>query len=80
MLRFLAGTLKIAVASLLAGAALSLFDISSAQILESMGLTPAALWDHILRATAWAVPNMVLGSMIIVPMWFLTYIFLPPRD
>ncbi len=80
MLRFLAGTLKIAVASLLAGAALSLFDISSAQILESIGLTPAALWDHILRATAWAVPNMVLGSMIIVPMWFLTYIFLPPRD
>ncbi|MDO9418293.1 DUF6460 domain-containing protein [Pararhizobium sp.] len=38
------------------------------------------LWDYILRGTAWALPNMLLGAMIIVPMWFLTYIFLPPRD
>ncbi|WEZ84356.1 DUF6460 domain-containing protein [Rhizobium sp. 32-5/1] len=80
MLRFLAAVFKIALASLLAGAGLSLFNISSAQILEQIGMTPEAVWGYVLRATNWAVPNMLLGSMIVLPLWFLTYVFIPPRE
>lgn len=80
MLRFLAAVFKIALASLFAGAGLSLVNISSAQILEQIGMTPDAVWDYIVRATNWAVPNMLLGAMIVLPIWFLTYIFLPPRE
>lgn len=40
MRRFLAALLKIALASLLTGAALSLFNISSEHILQQAGLTP----------------------------------------
>ncbi len=80
MLRFLAAVFKIALASLLAGAGLSVFNISSAQILEQIGMTPEAVWQYMVQATNWAVPNMLLGAMIVLPMWFLTYIFLPPRE
>lgn len=80
MLRFLAALFKIALASLLTGAALSLFNISSEQILRQAGLTPEVLWTHLLRLTEWALPNILLGSMIVLPVWLLTYVFLPPRE
>ncbi len=80
MLRFLAALLKIALASLLTGAGLSIFNISSAQILEQAGLTPDVLWAYLLRFSNWALPNILLGSMIVLPIWLLTYVFLPPRE
>lgn len=80
MLRFVAALLKIALASLLTGAGLSLFNISSEQILRQAGLTPEMLWTYLLRLTNWALPNILLGSMIVLPVWLLTYIFLPPRE
>ncbi len=80
MLRFLAALSKIALASLLTGAALSLFNISSGQILQQAGLTPEILWIYLLRLTNWALPNILLGSMIVLPVWLLTYVFLPPRE
>jgi hypothetical protein len=80
VLRFLAALLKIALASLLTGAGLSIFNISSEQILQQAGLTPDILWGYLLRFTNWALPNILLGSMIVLPVWSLTYVFLPPRE
>lgn len=78
--RFLAALFKISLASLLAGAGLSVFDISSAELLRQVGMTPEAVWGYVLRGVSWAVPNILLGSMIVVPIWLLTYVFLPPRS
>jgi Family of unknown function (DUF6460) len=80
VLRFLVALLKIALASLLTGAGLSIFNISSEQILGQAGLTPDILWSYLLRFTNWALPNILLGSMIVLPIWLLTYVFLPPRE
>ena len=30
------------------------------------------------RGIPWALPNPLLGSLIIVPVWFLFYLFRPP--
>ena len=27
----------------------------------------------------WALPNLMLGALVIVPVWFLIYLFRPPR-
>ena len=27
---------------------------------------------------AWALPNVLLGALIIVPIWFVAYLFRPP--
>ncbi|WP_377293974.1 DUF6460 domain-containing protein [Rhizobium sp. SG2393] len=79
MLRFLAATFKILLASLITGAGLSFFDLSSAELLARIGMTPEEVWAYLVRAVNWAVPNILLGSLIVVPVWLLTYIFLPPR-
>ncbi len=81
MLRVIATLFKIAVASLLVGTGLSAFDLSAEDILLRIGLTPENVLAALEQGMAWALPNVVLGSMIIVPVWFLVYLFKPPsRD
>ncbi|QDZ01666.1 hypothetical protein FQ775_15520 [Nitratireductor mangrovi] len=79
MLRLLTGLFKIAVVSLITGAGLSAFDITAADILADLGLTPENVLDLLQRGAAWAVPNIVLGSMVIVPIWLVIYLLKPPR-
>ena len=71
--------LKIALASLLCGALLSAFDLSAAEMLARVGMTPEHIAELVRKAFAWALPNMVLGSMIIVPLWAIAYMLRPPR-
>ena len=79
MLRFLYTVAKIAFASLVAGAILAQFGISAEQLLKLAGLTPDRLQELAQRALAWALPNVTLGAMVIVPIWFLAFLFRPPR-
>jgi hypothetical protein len=34
--------------------------------------------DLARRGFAWAVPNLMLGAVVILPVWFLLYLFRPP--
>ena len=79
MLRFLYTIAKVALASLVAGAILGHFGISSEQILTLFGMTPERLQELTQQALAWALPNVTLGAMVIVPIWFLAFLFRPPR-
>lgn len=64
---------------MLTGAALSAFDITAADLLADIGLTPERVLELLQRGAEWAVPNIVLGSMVIVPIWLVMYLFRPPR-
>jgi len=79
LLRLLYTITKIAFASLVAGAILGHFGISSEQLLTLVGLTPERLQELTQRTLAWALPNVTLGAMVIVPIWFLAFLFRPPR-
>ena len=78
--RLLSGLFKIALVSLITGAGLSAFDITAADILADLGLTPESVLALIERGVAWAIPNIVLGSMVIVPIWLVIYLLRPPRS
>ena len=71
---------KIAIASLIVGAILSHFGITADQIGRELGLTTEKIEDWARRGFAWAMPNLLLGSMVIIPVWFLAYLFRPPRS
>lgn len=71
--------IKIVLASLILGAVLSALEMSAVDILAQFGLTPQAVLQMLERGFAWALPNLVLGSMIIVPVWFVVYLLRPPR-
>ena len=79
MLRFIYTLVKVAIASLVAGAILTHLGVNSEQILKLTGLTPERITELAQRAFAWALPNVTLGALVIVPLWFLLILFRPPR-
>ena len=76
---FFKGLFKLLLASLIAGALLNLFGMSAERILASIGLTPLEAWEYVARFIAWAIPNIMLGAIVILPLWFFAYLFAPPR-
>ena len=79
MFRIVSGAFKIVVISLLTGAALSALDLSAADILIELGLTPERVMELLQTGAAWALPNIILGSMVIVPVWLVVALLRPPR-
>jgi hypothetical protein len=69
---------KIAVASLIVGTILAHFGITADLLMKELGLSPERLEDLVRRGITWALPNLMLGLLIIVPLWFLAFIFRPP--
>ncbi len=78
--RLISSLVKVAVASLIVGTVLAHFGITADQILKDMGITPERLAELARQAFAWALPNLLLGSLIIVPVWFLAFLFRPPGE
>ena len=76
--RLLSTLVKVAVASLIVGTVLAHFGITADQILKDLGITPERMMELARQAFAWALPNLLLGSIIIVPVWLLVYLFRPP--
>lgn len=79
MLRLISTLAKIAIASILTGVVLSKLDLSAEQILLELGMTPENVLARVEQAMTWAVPHLILGSMVIVPVWLVVYLFRPPR-
>ena len=71
---------KVAVASLVLGTVLAHFGISAEQLMREFGLSADRLEDYARKGFAWACPNVLLGSLVIVPIWFLAYLFRPPSQ
>ena len=70
---------KILVASLVAGTILAHFGISSEHLATLSGLSAERVQELAQRVLAWALPNVTLGAIVIVPLWFLAVLFRPPR-
>jgi len=71
---------KVLVASLIVGTILAHFGLTTDQLIQAAGLSPARLADLAREGLAWALPNLLLGALIIVPVWFLFYLFHPPGE
>ena len=66
------------VASLIVGTVLTHFGITAEQIIRELGLSTERIEDYARQGIAWAWPNLLLGSMIIIPVWFVVFLFRPP--
>jgi len=79
MIRLFSTFIKIALASLIAGMVLTKLNLSAEQILLEIGMTPEKVMALLERGFKWAIPNVILGSMVIVPVWLVVFLFRPPR-
>jgi putative exporter of polyketide antibiotics len=79
MLESLLRTLvKVAVASLIVGTILAHFGITTDLLMKEFGFSAEHVEDLVRRGITWAMPNILLGALIIVPLWCLAYLFRPP--
>jgi len=75
---FLWTLIKILTASLIAGVILNHLGITPDELIRYTGLSRERLEDLARQGIDWAVPNVMLGALVIVPIWFLIYLFRPP--
>ena len=69
---------KIAVASLIVGTILTHFGITPEKLVKEFGFSFDRIEDMARRGLSWAVPSLMVGAMVILPVWFLFYLFRPP--
>ncbi len=79
VLRIFATLVKIVTASLIVGVMLSFLEITPQQVVAEFGVSPETIMSFVVRGIYWAVPHLVLGSIVIVPVWLIIYLFRPPR-
>jgi Family of unknown function (DUF6460) len=76
--------LKVLIASLIVGTVLAHFGISTSDLIRTAGLSPDRIEDRITDLArdglAWALPNLLLGSLVIIPIWFVVFLFRPPGE
>jgi hypothetical protein len=78
--RFTRTVVKVLVASLIVGTILAHFGLTPDELMRAAGLSTARLEELARAGLAWALPNLLLGSLVIVPVWFLVYLFRPPGE
>jgi hypothetical protein len=77
LLNFLSGLAKLIAVSLITGMVLSAMNLTAEGVLGHVGLTPErmALFQ---QGISWAMPNIILGTMVILPIWLLVFLLTPP--
>ena len=75
---FLWTLLKILIASLVAGIILNHLGVTPDALIRYTGMTRERLEELAQQGIAWALPNVMLGALVIVPVWLLIYLFRPP--
>jgi hypothetical protein len=76
---FLRTLIKLAIASLVVGTIMNHFGITPEQVLREFGLSPERMLELARAGMVWAMPNLTLGALVIMPVWFVIYLFRPPR-
>jgi hypothetical protein len=69
---------KVLVASLIVGTILAHFGVTTEQLIREFGLSQDRIMELARQGVTWALPNLLLGALVIVPVWFLIYLFRPP--
>ncbi len=69
---------KVAVASLVVGTIMAHFGITAEQLMREVGLSTERIQEYARQGFAWAWPNVLLGSIVIIPIWFVVFLFRPP--
>ncbi len=69
---------KVVVASLVVGTILAHFGITAEQLMREVGLSTERIEEYARQGLAWAWPNVLLGSIVIIPIWFVVFYFLHP--
>ena len=77
LIQLLSLSLKIAIASLITGMSMSYFNITIESFLDKFGFTKTEFIAWMMQAIEWMMPNIILGSFIIIPIWLVILLLTP---
>nr|WP_319516133.1 hypothetical protein [uncultured Cohaesibacter sp.] len=81
--RFLSGLAKALLASLITGSVLGFLGITTRDLFPSMAVYIDQLTDAVELTVnwlvIWLVPNIIVGMVVIIPVWIILLIFGPRR-
>ena len=69
---------KVVVASLVVGTVMAHFGITVDHLMRETGLSPERIQEFARQGFAGPWPNVLLGSLVIIPIWFVVFLFRPP--
>jgi hypothetical protein len=70
---------KFIVVAVFVGAVLNKLDISPEAVLVDIGLTPDRILSVAREGLDWALPNLILGALVLIPIWLIIFLLKPPR-
>jgi hypothetical protein len=71
---------KVVAASLVVGTILAHFGLTADQLMREVGLSTERVEQYARAGFAWAWPNLLLGALVIIPVWFVLFLFRPPGE
>mgnify|MGYP001547280620 CR=1 FL=1 len=77
---FGATIVKLALLSLAVGLVLTFFDITPEHLLLHFGATVRSVFHLVSDAVRWAVPYVLLGATVVVPIWLIAHLWHSPRN
>ena len=63
--------LRLFFVSLIVGLALSALNVSPESILGTIGGTAESIFRTVVGAVEWAVPFVLIGAVVVVPIWLI---------
>jgi hypothetical protein len=70
---------RVTTASLVVGSIMAHFGITPQQVVEQSGLSQERVVEFVRNGLSWVLPNLALGAVVIVPLWFVIFLFRPSR-
>ena len=61
--------IKLVIASLLVGLALSILSIDPQALLAGLGDTALAVFEFAVRIVEWSAKYIVIGAAVVIPIW-----------
>jgi len=71
---------RLAVVSAIIAVILHFLGTNATEVLAQINATPADIGDLIVRGWNLALPNLMLGIVVIVPLWLIIFMMRPPRN
>jgi hypothetical protein len=63
--------IKVMLASFVVGVLLAFFNIEPKELLENFGETIQSIFEIVARIVEWAVKYILLGGVVVVPIWLI---------
>ncbi|MBH63821.1 MAG: hypothetical protein CL569_15510 [Alphaproteobacteria bacterium] len=67
--------IKIVIWSLIIGLALSLAGVTPESLLAGLGDTVQRIFAISVDMVRWAVPYIILGAVVVIPIWAVTFVW-----